>query len=167
MLPPVRESLLRILMPRSAPIRRVFSHALREEIGQSMVELSLTLPLLIFGILGGADLGRALAIQLAVQNGARAGAEAYAIDNTPTTTEAQSAALAEVNRTPTVQATGSNVTVTEKQADGVTNCVHPPTIANPCYVTVRVQYTFRTVVPWPLIPNTANFDRSTQFRVFY
>jgi Flp pilus assembly protein TadG len=122
---------------------------------------------LVFCVIGGADLGRALAIQLAVQNGARAGAEAYAIDNTPTVTEAQNAALAEVNRTPTVNATPSNVTVTEKQADGVTNCVHPPTIATPCYVTVRIQYTFRTVVAWPLIPNTANFDRSTQFRVFY
>ena len=140
---------------------------LRSELGQSVVELSLTLPVLVFIVLGGADLGRALAVQLAVQNGARAGAEAYAIDNQPTTVDAQSAALAEMNRTPTVNATSSNVTVTEKQGDGVTNCIHPPTVATPCYVTVRVQYTFRTTIPWPLIPNTANFDRSTQFRLFY
>jgi Flp pilus assembly protein TadG len=141
--------------------------AFREEFGQSVVELSLSLPLLCFLVLGGADLGRAFAIQLAVQNGARAGAEAYAMDNTPTTTEAQNAAIAEMNRTPTVNATTSNVTVTEKQTDGLTNCVHPPSVATPCYVTVRVQYTFRTIIPWPMLPNTANFDRTTQFRVFY
>ena len=141
--------------------------ALREEVGQSVIELALTMPVLVFIVLGGADLGRALAVQLAVQNGARAGAEAYAIDNQPTTADAQSAALAEMNRTPTVNAISSNVTVTEKQGDGLTNCVHPPTVLTPCYVTVRVQYTFRTTVPWPLIPNTANFDRSTQFRLFY
>ena len=140
---------------------------LRQDVGQSVIELALTLPVLTFIVLGGADLGRALAVQLAVQNGARAGAEAYAIDNQPTTSDAQTAALAEMNRTPTVNAVPGNVTVTEKQADGVTNCVHPPTIALPCYVTVRVTYTFRTTVPWPLIPNTANFDRSTQFRLFY
>jgi Flp pilus assembly protein TadG len=140
---------------------------LREELGQSVIEMALTLPVLVFIVLGGADLGRALAVQLAVQNGARAGAEAYAIDNQPTAVDAQGAALAEMNRTPTVNAVPSNVIVTEKQADGVTTCVHPPTIATPCYVTVRVTYTFRTTVPWPMIPNIANFDRSTQFRLFY
>lgn len=167
MLSHVVEVARRIRALSSVAARRRGVAVLRDDVGQSVVELALTLPILVFAVLGGADLGRALAIQLAVQNGARAGAEAYAIDNTPTTTEAQNAALAEVNRTPTVNAVAANVTVTEKQADGLTNCVHPPTIALPCYVTVRVQYTFHTLVNWPLVPNTANFDRSTQYRVFY
>jgi len=140
--------------------------ALREEVGQSMVEFALLLPLLVFGLMGGADLARAFAIQLAVQNAARAGAEAYAINSTPTITLAQNAAVAEMNRTPTVNATSANVTVTEGQADGTT-CIHPPPTASPCFVTVTVTYTFQTVTAWPIVPNTANFNRTTQFRMFY
>ena len=140
---------------------------LRAERGQSLVELSLILPLMIFGLLGGADLARAYAMQIAVQNGARAGAESYAIDQTPTTSEAQNAAVEEMNRTPTINAAASNVTVVEKQADGITNCVHPPTNLTPCFVTITVQYTFNTIVAWPLVPNTATFNRSTIFQVFY
>ena len=136
------------------------------ERGQSMVELALLLPLLVFVLIGGADLARAYAIQLAVQNAARAGAEAYAITSAPTIGLAQAAAVGEMNRTPTVQATNSNVAVSEGQADGST-CVHPPPAATPCFVTVTVTYTFQTVTPWPLIPNTALFNRTTQFRMFY
>jgi len=141
-------------------------HPLREETGQSLVELALLLPLLVFTLMGGADLARAFAIQLAVQNAARAGAEAYAINSTPTTTLAQDAAVAEMNRTPTVNATSANVTVNEGQADG-TACIHPPPTALPCFVTVTVTYTFQTITAWPIVPNTANFNRSTQFRMFY
>jgi hypothetical protein len=38
------------------------------------------------------------------------------------------------------------------------------TIAIPCYVRVRVQYSFSTLVPWPGLPHTFNFDRVTMFR---
>lgn len=144
-----------------------FISLLREQHGQSVVELALLLPMMAFTLLGGADLARAYAVQIAVQNGARAGAEAYAIDSTPTVLEAQAASVAEMNRTPTIAATSSNVTIVEAQADGVTACVHPPTIALPCFVTIRVQYTFRTTTAWPGIPNIANFDRTTSFRMFY
>jgi Flp pilus assembly protein TadG len=149
-----------------SPVKTI-SAALRDQCGQSVVELALLLPLMAFALLGGADLARAYAVQIAVQNGARAGAEAYAIDSTPTVAEAQAAAVAEMNRTPTVAATSSNVTLSETQADGVTACIHPPTIATPCFVKIRVQYTFTTVTAWPLIPNTANFDRTTSFRMFF
>jgi len=137
------------------------------EKAQSMVEISLVMPLLVFGLLGGADLARAFAIQLAVQNGARAGAESYAIDSTPTSVEAKDAAVAEMNRTPSLAATPANVSIVEAQADGVTACVHPPTTSNPCYVTVTVTYTWRTTIAWPWIPNVANFNRTTIFQMFY
>src|SRR5437763_905776 len=104
---------------------------------------------MVFGLIGGADLSRAYAVQVAVQNGARAGAESYAIDSTPTTLEAQDAAVAEMNRTPTIQATTGNVIVTEAQTDGVTTCVHPPTNLLPCFVTVRVTYTWHAITAWP------------------
>ena len=73
----------------------------RRDGGQSVVELALTLPLLVFALMGGADMARAFALQIAVENGSRAGAESYAIDSTPTNAEAQAAAIAEINRTPT------------------------------------------------------------------
>ena len=143
------------------------SRFIRSASGQSLVEISLVLPLLVFGLLAGADLARAFAVQLAVQNGARAGAESYAIDSTPTPIEAQNAAVAEMNRTPSLLATPGNVSVVEAQSDGVTTCIHPPTALTPCYVTVRVTYTWRAITAWPWIPNTANFDRTTIFQMFY
>src|SRR5438046_4006406 len=109
------------------------------ESAQSLVEISLVLPLLVFGLLAGADLARAFAVQLAVQNGARAGAESYAIDQTPLAIEARQAAVDEMNRTPTLNAQVSDVSVTEAQIDGVSACIRPPTALTPaCYVTVRV-----------------------------
>jgi Flp pilus assembly protein TadG len=139
---------------------------LREQIGQSIIEIALTMPLLVWGLLGAADMGRAYAIQIAVQNGARAGAESYALDATPTVSEAQQHAVDEMNRTPGMSADVSMAAVSVKQSDGTTNCITPPTVALPCFVTVRVQYTFRTATAWPLIPNVFNFDRSTSMRVF-
>jgi Flp pilus assembly protein TadG len=139
----------------------------RRDGGQSLVELALTLPLLVFAILGGADMARAFSLQIAVENGSRAGAESYAIDSTPTNGEAQTAAINEINRTPTANASASDVTVTKKQADGVTACVSPPTVATPCYVSVRVQYPWTTIIAWPIVPNGGLFDRTTSIRTFY
>ena len=135
--------------------------------GQSIVELALCLPLLVFGVVGGADLARAYALQIAVENGSRAGAEAYAItsSNVRTVAEAQQATIDEINRTPTAAATASMVTVTTTLADGVTAC-SSTSLALPCYVNVRVQYDWRTLVAWPLIPNSGTFDRSTSMRTY-
>ena len=47
----------------------------------------------MFGVLGGANLARAYTLQIAVENGARAGAEAYAITSLPTEAQAQRAAI--------------------------------------------------------------------------
>ncbi|MGH2450838.1 MAG: TadE/TadG family type IV pilus assembly protein [Candidatus Limnocylindria bacterium] len=132
--------------------------------GQSLVEIALSLPLLVFLLLGGADLARAYALQLAVQNGARAGAEAVAIDVAPTDTLAVARALDEMGRTPGMNPNDATIVAAFKQADGLLDCIDPPTVLTPCFATVRVQYTFRTIVPWPLIPNVANFDRSTTMR---
>jgi len=134
-----------------------------------MVELALLLPILVFGLIGAADLARAFALQLAIQNGARAGAEAYAINFTPSRALAIQTAKNEMARTPGMDLSNPslNVDAWALQADGQTACLQPPTVATPCFVTVSIQYTFHTLVPWPLIPNTANFDRSTTMRTFY
>ena len=60
---------------------------MREDLGQSMVEVTLLLPMLVFLILAGGDMARGYAMQIAIQNGARAGAEAAAIDFSPTSAE--------------------------------------------------------------------------------
>lgn len=132
-----------------------------------MVELALTLPIMVFALLGGADMARAFALQIAVENGSRAGAESFAIDSTPTNAEAQAVTIAEINRTPTANAANTNVTVTKAQADGVTACVSPPTVATPCFVSVRVIYPWTTITAWPLVPNSGTFDRTTTIRTFY
>ncbi len=131
-----------------------------------MIEIALLLPLLAFLLLGGADLARAYAIQLAVQNGARAGAEAAAIDYSPTVTKASARARDEMSRTPGMDSAVPTVAVTFAQADGVTACVNPPTVLVPCFATVRIQHDFRTITPWPLVPNQFHFDRSTVMRMF-
>jgi Flp pilus assembly protein TadG len=147
----------------------------RDELGQSIVELALALPILTFLLVGGADMARAFAIQIAVQNGARAGAEASAIDYTPTGTEAFNWTTQEMGRTPGMDssvcvlapATSTVCTITRSrtQANG-SACPQTPDILTPCYFSVRVQYTFRTIIPWPLIPNQFNFDRTTIVRAF-
>jgi hypothetical protein len=123
------------------------------------------LPIMVFLILAGGDMARGYAIQIAIQNGARAGAEAAAIDFTPTPTETEARARDEMSRTPGMDSTVPTVTVTFAQSDGVTTCINPPTKAYPCFATVRVQMTWRTITAWPLVPNTFSFDRSTTMRM--
>lgn len=128
-----------------------------------MVELALTLPILVFTLIGGADLARAYALQLAVQNGARAGAEAAAINSAPTSALAVARAKDEMSRTPGMDPDDATVSAVFAKTDG-SPCDTTPTAAEPCFVTVRVRYTFRTVTPWPLVPNTAALDRTTVMR---
>ena len=140
---------------------------LRGDRGQSFVETALLLPILVFLILAGGDLARAYAMQLAVQNGARAGAEAAAIDFSPTATLAENRARDEMSRTPGMDGMNTTLVVVNVgfAKNGGGTCALPVTEPNQCYVTVRVRYTFHTVTRWPLIPNTANFDRTTTMRM--
>lgn len=144
--------------------------AVRDDLGQSMVELALLLPILVFGLIGGADLARAFALQLAIQNGARAGAEAYAINFAATPALAAARALDEISRTPGINVSDPSLVINAParptHTDG-TQCLTTPTVADPCFYTVTVQYQFRTIVPWPFVPNTADFNRSTTVRTFY
>lgn len=153
--------------PRSAGCS-VCSDTMRyisDDRGQSMVELALMLPLLVFVLIGGADLARAYGAQIAVQNAARAGAEAAAISQSPTAPLAIARARDELSRTPGVIPASAVISAKFTKADGVTSCVAPTSVANPCFATLRVRYTWRTITAWPLIPNVARFDRSTTMRM--
>jgi Flp pilus assembly protein TadG len=139
---------------------------LKDELGQSIVEIALTLPIITYLLIGGADMARAFAFQLAVQNGARAGAEASALDYTPTLQEAKDHAKQEMDRTPGMNSNAAIVDWYREKADGSTPCPTNLDYNNPCYYRVRVQYTYKTIIPWPLVPNTFLIDRTTRMRAF-
>lgn len=168
----------------------LFARLLRSERGQSMVELALALPLLAFTLLGGSDMARAFSTQLAVQNGARAGAEAIALYYTPTGSDAAARVQDEMNRTPGISVSGTctvasniwtcggaTVTITYVQRSGspvtesactgaadIYSSGGTSSIATPCYAKVRVQYSWSTLIAWPGLPRTFNFDRTTYYR---
>ena len=158
---------------------------LRGQAGQSIVEVALALPLLSGTLLGGADMARAFADQLAVQNGARAAAESAVLDALPTGASAAGHAQDEMSRTPGMAVAGvctqsgttwtcgsAKITVLFTLADGATACtgassnavVGKASLAIPCFAKVRVRYSFHTLVPWPGLPHTFAFDRTTMFR---
>lgn len=134
----------------------------RREDGQSLVETALALPLLVFLLIGGADFARAFSVQVGVLNAARAGVEA-AVTRAPGVTLPVVAddpaviayARDELGRVPGVDGSAATITV-----------AHTTGAGGELLTTVRVRYTHRTVVPWPLIPNTLALDRSATFRRF-
>jgi Flp pilus assembly protein TadG len=126
----------------------------RDEAGQAIVEFAIILPLLVFGLLGAADFTRAFAAQLAVQNAARAAAEADAIGAALTDAQVVGYARAELARVPGMDPGDASVSVARTTQDGKR------------FIAVSVRYTFETTVPWPFIPNSATFDRSTTMRDF-
>lgn len=169
---------------RGRGLRRAFAY-LRGEAGQSIVEVALTLPIMAFTLLGGADMARAFSIQLAVQNGARAGAEGAALEAAATGAGAAEHARQEMARTPGLSvgtsctASGSDwacgsatVTITFTKADLTSACtgaastavVGSASLATPCYVNARVRYTFSTLTPWPGLPRSFAFDRTSHYR---
>lgn len=125
-----------------------------EERAQAFVEFALLLPVLTFLMIGASDLARAYAMQLAVQNGARAGAESAVIGYALTDADITGHVQDEMDRTPGMDASTAVILITR------------PTSGGASYVRVEVKYTYHTIVAWPLIPNTATFDRATQIRSF-
>jgi Flp pilus assembly protein TadG len=124
----------------------------RDRGGQAIVELALMLPLLVFGLIGGADLARAYSAQIAIQNAARAGAEAAVLGVAPTDAAITAYVRDELTGVPGLVSSAATVTVTNSTAGAVT------------YVSVRVTYVWSTLVAWPLVPNQVTFDRSTTMR---
>jgi Flp pilus assembly protein TadG len=123
------------------------------ESGQALVETALSLSLLVFTILGGADMARAFAAQMGVQNSARAGAEAWATRAATTDAQAIAYATDEHGRAAGVAAAAATITVTHTTGAGGESLVN-----------VRVQYTFRTLAPWPFVPNSLSLDKTATFR---
>ncbi len=107
--------------------------------------------MLVFGLLGGADPARAYAYQQAVQNASRSGAELFVLNTTKSDSEIRDRVRLELAGAPGLdltQVTDAKIPITKDA------CAGGPTVASPCYVTVGVQYTFSTIIAWPLVPRT-------------
>lgn len=125
---------------------------LRREGGQSLIETALSLSILVFLLIGGVDMARAYSAQVGVLNAARAAAEAGATETATTVAAIQGYATEELGRVPGVNSALATVTVTGCCVSGA--------------LTVRVQYPFRTLIAWPLVPNLLALDRSATFRQY-
>ena len=137
---------------------RLFARPSREsrgtgDSGQALVETALSLSLLVFTILGGADMARAFAAQMGVQNAARAGAEAAVTRAATTDPQIIAYALDELGRIAGVDSAAATITVTRTTGVGGESLVN-----------VRVQYTYQTLAPWPFVPNSLSLDRTATFR---
>lgn len=122
------------------------------ERGQSLVELALLLPVLVFGLIGAADLARAYSAQAAIENAARSGAEVRVLGVAASDSAITAYVRDELTGVAGVDPSAATVTVTNSTVSGVT------------YVTVSVRYAWRTLVAWPLVPNQVIFDRSVKMR---
>ena len=155
---------------------------LRGERGQSIIELALAAPILVMALIGGIDLMRVAAVQQAVQNAARAGADVIGQNNAINQATVLAVIKGELNGTPGLH--DLNVVMCADQVNPVpvasSPCVAlPPTSGGNysgvlftggtcssnangiCYVRVRVLYQFRTIVPWWFVPNVIIVDRGT------
>ena len=133
----------------------------RGERGQALIETALSLSILVFLLIGGADFARVFAAQVGVLNSARAGVEAGVVRQLNVSSSAniatiQSYAQDELGRVPGVDVSTATITPTWTQ-DSIT-------LVN--YVNVRVQYTYRTIITWPLVPNSVNLDRTATMRIY-
>ena len=135
------------------------------------MEIGIAVPIMAFALIGGVDLLRVAAVQQAVVNAARVGAEFAAADTTQTDAAVTAQVTSELNRTPGLVAANAVITLPTRNAqgayqgalaDGTTVCsstvAGPP--PQPCFIAVSVRYTFRTIVAWPYVPNRALVDRS-------
>jgi hypothetical protein len=98
-------------------------------------------------------MARAFAAQVGVQNAARAGAEAAVTRVATTDAQIISYATDELTRIAGLNPSAATITVTHTTGAG------GESLAN-----VRVRYTYRTLAPWPFVPNTLNLDRTATFR---
>ena len=122
--------------------------------GAALLEFAILLPLLLFLLLGATDFARVYHDYLTITDSSRNGALYASLNSAQTKTVYQagivSAALADVgglSPVPTVSTATGNLS----QGNN--------------YVDVTVDYTFKTLVNFPGIPNTMPLSRTTRMRV--
>jgi len=135
--------------------RRGHNKRVTEQKGQALIETALSLGLLVFTILAGTDIARVFAAQLAVQNSARAGAEASVTRVATTDPAIVTYVTDELGRVSGVNPAAATITVTHTVGGGGEQLVN-----------VRVQYTFTTLTPWPGLPTSYALDRTVTMRQY-
>ncbi len=154
---------------------------LRNDRGQSIIELALAAPILVMALIGGMDLMRVAAAQQAVQNAARAGADVIGQNTAIDQATVLAVVKGELTGTPGLH--DLNVVMCPDQVNPVpvasSPCVTLPPVSGGTYsgvlangistcssnangiCYVRVLYQFHTIVPWWFVPNVITVDRST------
>ena len=138
------------------------------ESGMALTEFALILPLLLLLLLGGMDLGRVYFFAMAVTHAARAGVQygAASVPRSMNLAGIEQAARDAAKDIGTITATADRLC---ECSDGTPadckngNCgaEGKPRI----YVRVIAQTTFRSLIPYPGIPDTVALSRTAQMRV--
>ena len=116
--------------------------------GQALLELAITLPLLLLLLLGAVDFGRLYYHFQAVESAATAGAQ-YGSAASHLAVHTNGISRAALGQTADLNSNSVQV------ISWVTNSV----------LTVTVNSTFSTMVPWPLLPNRLPLSRTVAMRV--
>lgn len=130
--------------------------------GVAATELALILPLLITLVLACIDFGRFGYMYIAVTNAARAGAGAGSAKTVTTSalpnwrTLIRTAATNELANQANYDA--SRLTIPDPQLVVETSGLRR--------VSVRVDYRFNMLVPWPLLPNQFTLSRTVEMRMY-
>lgn len=164
----------------------------RSELGQSVVELSFIMPILLFTMLGVADLARLYATVVTTESAARESADLGAFNSSnwvgdpddPTSnyaktinamTERACVATSHLPDYVGTRSTCSNpaVSIALIEADGstATGCDDPERTPGPCLVRVDLDYTFDVMMPIGLdlpdvhlgVPESISFRRTSIF----
>lgn len=124
--------------------------------GQSIVELALVLPVLMFLVLVGADFGRFCYVQIAVNGAARAGAQfaSQTVVNAADTSGIIRAAQLDASNVPSLNATASQCTCLPGSSVPACPASYCASDAQATFVEVDTQAPFQTLVQYPGIPSS-------------
>ena len=144
----------------------------RNEIGSSLVELAIALPVLLIVFFGTVDFARVIYVANALTNAARAGAQFGSLTPSSAKDLTGIEATAEA-ASPASQAITATVSLPSCFCETNAAVATATTCASTCpggqhlsvYVTVTTSATFARVTPFPGIPATIALTRAARMRV--